>query len=194
MRVPMSWLRDIVQLPADVSARAVADRLISLGLEVETVNEVGSDLSGPLVIGRVASFDEEQHSNGKTIRWCQVDVGSADGELQGIVCGALNFIAGDYVVVALPGAVLPGGFEITARKTYGHVSDGMICSTRELGVGDDRAGIWVLAEDAGKPGDDAISALRLRDDVLDIAVTPDRGYALSMRGVARECAAAFDVD
>jgi len=190
----MSWLRDIVQLPADVSARAVADRLISLGLEVETVNEVGSDLSGPLVIGRVASFDEEQHSNGKTIRWCQVDVGSADGELQGIVCGALNFIAGDYVVVALPGAVLPGGFEITARKTYGHVSDGMICSTRELGVGDDRAGIWVLAEDAGKPGDDAISALRLRDDVLDIAVTPDRGYALSMRGVARECAAAFDVD
>src|SRR5205085_5320735 len=130
--------------------------------------------------GRVASFDEEQHSNGNTIRWCQVDVGSADGELQGIVCGALNFIAGDYVVVALPGAVLPGGFEITARKTHGHVSDGMICSTRELGIGEDHAGILVLAVDSAKPGDNPLDLLGMNDAVLDVAVTTDRGYCLSI--------------
>ena len=144
------------------------------------------------MLGRVASFEEESHSNGKTVRWCQVDVGE-HGQLRGIVCGARNFAIGDLVVVALPGASLPGGFAITSRKTYGHVSDGMICSPRELGVGDDHDGIWVLPGDAGAPGDDAIMALGLRDDVLDIAVTPDRGYALSMRGVARECAGVFGV-
>ncbi len=93
---------------------------------------------------------------------------------------------------SLPGAVLPGGFAIAARKTYGHTSDGMICSVRELGVGDEHDGILVL--DAGaKVGADAVEQLALRDDVLDIAVTPDRGYCLSMRGVAREAATAFGV-
>ncbi|MCZ3389132.1 MAG: phenylalanine--tRNA ligase subunit beta [Actinomycetia bacterium] len=198
MRVPMSWLRDIVDLPAGVSAREVAERLVSVGLEVETVDHVGGDLAGPLVIGRVLTFVEEEHSNGKTVRWCRIDVGEhnesgADGvpDGRGIVCGARNFAQGDLVVVALPGAVLPGGFAIAARKTYGHVSDGMICSPSELGVGDDHDGIWILPKDVGTPGADAVGALGLRDDVLDIAVTPDRGYALSMRGVARETAAAF---
>ncbi len=200
MRVPMSWLRDIVDLPHDVTAREVAERLISVGLEVETVDHVGADLVGPLVLGRVLTFVEEEHSNGKTVRWCRVDVGGhneagMDGEPdgRGIVCGARNFAEGDLVVVALPGAVLPGGFAIAARKTYGHVSDGMICSPSELGVGDDHDGIWILPGDIGAAGADAVSALGLRDDVLDIAVTPDRGYALSMRGVARECAAAFEI-
>ena len=192
MRVPISWLRDLVELPREVSAREIADRLISVGLEVETVDTVGAEVNGPLVFGRVVSFEEESHSNGKSIRWCQVDVGEPGGP-RGIVCGAGNFAVDDLVVVALPGASLPGGFGITSRKTYGHVSDGMICSTRELGVGDDHDGIWVLPDDAGLPGDDAIAGVGLRDDVLDIAVTPDRGYALSMRGVARECAGAFGV-
>ncbi len=200
MRVSMSWLRDIVDLPADLSAREVAERLISIGLEVETVDHIGADLAGPLVLGRVQSFVEEEHSNGKTVRWCRVDVGEhnetgpegvPDG--RGIVCGARNFANGDLVVVALPGAVLPGGFAIAARKTYGHVSDGMICSPSELGVGDDHDGIWILPPDVGAPGEDAVGQLGLRDDVLDIAVTPDRGYALSMRGIARECAAAFSL-
>ena len=114
-------------------------------------------------------------------------------EPRGIVCGAHNFAAGDLVVVALPGAVLPGGFAITARKTYGHVSDGMICSARELGIGDDHDGILVLPADAAKPGDDALDVLGLRDAVLDIAVTTDRGYCLSIRGLAREAAAALGV-
>ena len=203
MRVPMSWLRELVDLPADVTAREIAERLIAVGLEVETVDHVGVELDGPLVLGRVLTFVEEEHSNGKTVRWCRVDVGEhneapSDGAPseqpgRGIVCGARNFAEGDLVVVALPGAVLPGGFAISARKTYGHVSDGMICSPSELGVGDDHDGIWVLPETSGSPGQSAVAALGLRDDVLDIAVTPDRGYALSLRGVARECAAAFDV-
>ncbi len=119
MRVPMSWLREHVALPASETARDVATRLIHAGLEVEQIEPAGEDVKGPLVVGRVAEFSEETHSNGKTIRWCQVDVG--EGAPRGIVCGARNFDAGDLVVVALPGAVLPGGFTISARKNYGHV-------------------------------------------------------------------------
>ena len=144
MRVPLSWLREHVALPEGETGRAVADRLLRAGLEVETVERIG-DLSGPVVVGRVLDFSDEAQKNGKTIRWCQVDVGT--GEPRGIVCGAANFRVGDLVVVALPGSVLSGGFAITARKIYGHVSDGMICSTRELGIGDDHDGILVLAPD-----------------------------------------------
>ena len=190
--------------PPEVTAREVAERLIAVGLEVETVDHVGAELAGPLVLGRVLTLVEEEHSNGKTVRWCRVDVGEhnespSDDAVnerpgRGIVCGARNFAEGDLVVVALPGAVLPGGFAISARKTYGHVSDGMICSPSELGVGDDHDGIWVLPGRQPEPLVRVRSAaLGLRDDVLDIAVTPDRGYALSMRGVARECAGAFGV-
>ena len=191
MRVPMSWLREYAQIPAQVTVREVGDALVRVGLEVEQVEEPGSDLAGALVVGRAVSSEPETHSNGKTIRWCQVDVG--EEEPRGIVCGADNFAAGDLVVVALPGTVLPGGFAISARSTYGHVSDGMICSARELGIGDDHSGIIVLTPDEAKVGDDAAAVLHLRDGVLDLAVTPDRGYCLSIRGVAREAAAAFDV-
>ena len=191
MRVPMSWLREYVDLAPGESGREVAARLIRVGLEVETVDLAGDEVSGPLVVGRVLAFDAETHSNGKTIRWCQVDVGEA--EPRGIVCGAHNFTDGDLVVVALPGAVLSGGVEITARRTYGHVSDGMICSARELGLGEDHTGILVLRPDEGFPGDDATGVLHLRDEVLDIAVTPDRGYCLSMRGVALEVATAYGI-
>ncbi|NED98483.1 phenylalanine--tRNA ligase subunit beta [Phytoactinopolyspora alkaliphila] len=205
MRVPLSWLRDYVHLPAEIPSRDVATRLIRAGLEVETVHEAGSDVTGPVVIGRVLEFSEETHKNGKTVRWCSVDVGpehnvdrssesTVGAASRGVVCGARNFEAGDLVVVCLPGAVLPGGFAITARKTYGHVSDGMICSARELGLGEDHSGIMVLGPDEGEPGDDAIQVLHLRDDVLDIAVTPDRGYCLSVRGVAREVATAYGLE
>ncbi|MGH3444736.1 MAG: phenylalanine--tRNA ligase subunit beta, partial [Nocardioidaceae bacterium] len=137
--------------------------------------------------------------NGKTINWCTVDVGDSNGtgEAQGIVCGAHNFAVGDLVVVVLPGGVLPGPagpVEISARKTYGHVSAGMICSARELGLGDDHAGIVVLPAAAGLPGDDAFTLLHLRDDVIEMEINPDRAYALSIRGVAREVAIGFDVD
>ena len=187
MRVPLTWLREYVELPADVSARDLASRLTLAGLEVETVDELGSDLTGPIVFGRVLEIEELSWFK-KPIRFCKVDVGQANGtgEPQEIVCGARNFAEGDLVVVSLPGAELPGGFRIGARKTYGRMSAGMICSATELGLWEDHTGIVVLPEGFAEIGADAIATLGLREDVLDIAVTPDRGYALSMRGVARD--------
>ncbi|MGI5414728.1 phenylalanine--tRNA ligase subunit beta [Actinomadura luteofluorescens] len=193
MRAPLSWLREYVELPADVTGRALAAELIAAGLEVETVERAGADITGPLVVGEVLEI-EELTGFKKPIRHCRVNVGDANGtgEPQSIVCGATNFAVGDRVVVVLPGGVLPGGFEIGARKTYGRMSAGMICSVTELGIGDDHSGILVLPPDA-PVGADAIELLGLRDDVLDIAVTPDRGYALSIRGIAREAAIAYGV-
>jgi phenylalanyl-tRNA synthetase beta chain len=190
MRAPMSWLAEHVDLPHGITPRELADAVIRTGMEVESVELGAEGLSEPLVVGRVLSFEDEPQKNGKSIRWCQVEVG--EDAPRGIVCGAHNFAAGDLVVVALPGATLPGGFAISARKTYGHVSDGMICSTRELGIGDDHAGILVLPADAAKPGDDPLALLGMDDAVLDVAVTTDRGYCLSIRGLAREAAAALD--
>jgi phenylalanyl-tRNA synthetase beta chain len=190
MRAPLSWLREFAALPADLTGRQLGEGLIRAGLEVETVDRAGSDVSGPLVIGTVLSYEVEKHSNGKKIRWCQVDVG--ESEPRGIVCGAHNFEVGGSVVVALPGSTLTVG-PISSRKTYGHVSDGMICSAKELGLGDDHTGILVLTEPDLTPGQDAAPVLHLRDDVLDIAVTPDRGYCLSIRGLARESGQALGV-
>jgi phenylalanyl-tRNA synthetase beta chain len=116
------------------------------------------------------------------------------------VCGAHNFVEGDLVVVSLPGTVLPAlakfipGGEIAARKTYGHVSDGMICSSAELGLAGDASGIIVLDADSATPGDDAIVLLGLGGEVLDLEVNPDRGYALSMRGVGRDTALAYGLE
>ena len=193
MRVPLSWLREYVDLPDGLSTEDLARRLTALGLKLESLERPGHDISGPLVIGRVLTMEAEPQKNGKTINWCTVDVGDANGtgEPQGIVCGAHNFRPGDLVVVVLPGGVLPGGFEISARKTYGHVSAGMICSARELGLGDDHDGIIVLPADAGEPGQDVFDLLHLRDEVIEFEINPDRAYALSMRGVAREAALAI---
>jgi phenylalanyl-tRNA synthetase beta chain len=195
MKAPLSWLREYAALPGDLDGRTLADALIRAGLEVETVEQVGADVTGPLVIGKVLAYEVEVHSNGKSIRWCQVHVGRHNDSSgsRSVVCGAHNFEVGDVVVVALPGAVLPGGFGISARKTYGHVSDGMICSAKELGLGDDHTGILVLDDPDLEPGSDAAPILHLREEILDIAVTPDRGYCLSIRGIARESAQALGV-
>ncbi|MEU5395278.1 phenylalanine--tRNA ligase subunit beta [Streptomyces tibetensis] len=192
MRVPLSWLREYVDLPETETGRDVQAKLISAGLEVETVEQLGADLKGPLVVGRVATIEELTEFK-KPIRFCTVDVGQANGtgEPQEIVCGARNFAVGDKVVVALPGAVLPGDFQIAERKTYGKMSRGMICSSDELNMGDDGTkGIIVLPPET-EIGKDAVELLELVDEVLDIAVTPDRGYCLSLRGVARETAIAY---
>ncbi|MFD6997126.1 phenylalanine--tRNA ligase subunit beta [Streptomyces mirabilis] len=192
MRVPLSWLREYVDLPATETGRDVQAKLISAGLEVETVEQLGADLKGPLVVGQVQSIEELEGFK-KPIRFCLVDVGTANGtgELQEIVCGARNFAVGDKVVVVLPGAVLPGNFAIAARQTYGKTSHGMICSGDELGMGDDGSGGIIVLPPEVEVATDAIELLQLVDEVLDIAVTPDRGYALSMRGVAREAAIAY---
>ncbi|MGN6273687.1 MAG: phenylalanine--tRNA ligase subunit beta [Protaetiibacter sp.] len=184
MRVPISWLGEWVDLPEDVTLEHLHAALVKVGLEEEDTHGVA--LTGPIVVGRVLEVSPEPQSNGKTINWCQVDVG--DGEPRGIVCGAHNFSAGDKVVVTLPGAVLPGPFPIAARKTYGHVSDGMIASARELGMGEEHDGILRLADlgiDA-EVGTDAIALLGLDDAAVEVNVTPDRGYAFSIRGIARE--------
>ena len=186
MRVPISWLREFVDVPLDVTPEDVHAALVSVGFEEETIHRFG--LSGPIVVGRVLEFTPEPQTNGKTINWCQVDVG--DAEPRGIVCGAHNFIVGDKVVVTLPGAILPGPFPIAARTTYGHVSDGMIASARELGLGEEHDGILRLASLGLDPevGADATALLGLDDWAVEINVTPDRGYAFSIRGVAREYA------
>ncbi|MFS8203671.1 phenylalanine--tRNA ligase subunit beta [Streptomyces sp. CWNU-52B] len=195
MRVPLSWLREYVDLPATETGRDVQAKLVSAGLEVERVEQLGADLKGPLVVGRVLTIEELEGFK-KPIRFCTVDVGTANGtgEPQEIVCGARNFAVGDKVVVVLPGAVLPGDFAIAARKTYGHTSQGMICSGDELGMGDDGSGGIIVLPPEHEVGTDAVELLELVDEVLDIAVTPDRGYALSMRGVARETATAYGLD
>ncbi|MDQ1597661.1 MAG: phenylalanyl-tRNA synthetase beta chain [Microbacteriaceae bacterium] len=195
MRIPISWLREFVDVPDDVTPEDVLAALVSVGFEEEAVHRF--DLTGPIVVGEVLEFVPEPQSNGKTINWCQVRVApdgglAADGgaAVRGIVCGAHNFVTGDKVVVSLPGAVLPGPFPIAARKTYGHVSDGMIASARELGLGEEHDGILRLASLGLDPevGTDATVLLGLDDWAVEINVTPDRGYALSMRGVAREYA------
>ncbi|PYI37373.1 phenylalanine--tRNA ligase subunit beta [Arthrobacter psychrolactophilus] len=206
MRIPLTWLRDYAQVPAGATAEDVMTDLVKVGFEEEDVHRPLDEISGPVVVGQVLSLEKEPQSNGKTINWCTVRVVPEGAEqtltidgidpsgVQGIVCGAHNFVVGDKVVVTLPGAVLPGDFRITPRKTYGHVSAGMIASVRELGIGDDHDGILVLSTLGLDPelGTDALELLGLRDEAAEINVTPDRGYAFSIRGVAREYAHATD--
>ena len=199
MRIPLSWLAEHVALPAGATPEQVHADLVRVGFEEESIRRF--EATGPIVVGEVLSRDPEPQANGKTINWCQVRVApegqrAADGgeDVRGIVCGAHNFEVGDKVVVTLPGAVRPGDFKITPRMTYGHVSDGMFASAKELALGEDHAGIIVLsrlgfsAENGNDPasGADALELLGMRDSAVEINVTPDRGYAFSVRGVARE--------
>ncbi|TDK27004.1 phenylalanine--tRNA ligase subunit beta [Arthrobacter crusticola] len=202
MRIPLSWLREFAAVPADATAEGVLADLVTVGFEEEAVHRPVDELKGPIVVGQVLSIVKEPQSNGKTINWCQVRVVPEGAEqtltgegidpsgVQGIVCGAHNFAEGDKVVMTLPGALLPGNFAITPRKTYGHLSAGMIASVRELGIGEDHDGILVLSTLGLDPevGSDALELLGLYDEAAEINVTPDRGYAFSLRGVAREYA------
>ncbi|MFF0148852.1 phenylalanyl-tRNA synthetase beta subunit [Amycolatopsis sulphurea] len=214
MRVPVSWLTEHLDVGAEVTPQDLADAFVRIGIEVDELSGLGP-VTGPLVVGRVAEI-EELTGFKKPVRFCRVEVGEQpdpepeeseeddeDGPIEnegphgiktrGIVCGASNFAEGDLVVVALPGAVLPGDFAIAARSTYGKVSDGMICSAKELGLGEDHTGILVLPPGAAIPGDEARELLGLDDHVIEVTPTPDRGYALSVRGLARELSTALDV-
>jgi phenylalanyl-tRNA synthetase beta chain len=193
MRIPYSWLRDTIRAGApgwDVSADELEQTFIRIGHEVEEIIPIGP-VSGPLTIGRVASIEELAEFK-KPIRAVKVDVG--EPELRDIVCGATNFVVGDLVVVALPGTTLPGDFTIASRTTYGRLSDGMICSSAEMHLGVDHSGILVLPEGTAEPGTPAADVLGLDDVVFHLAITPDRGYCLSVRGLAREIACAYDLD
>ena len=194
MRVAQSWLTEILQRANDdwsVTPAELDAGFVRVGLEVEGRPETLPEITGPLTIGRVSSIEELEGFK-KPIRFCLVDVGG--DEPQQIVCGARNFATGDLVVVALPGTVLPGGFEIGRRKTYGKPSEGMICSASELGIGSDHSGIIVLAPGTAEPGTPAGPVLGTDDTVFELNVTPDRGDCLSVRGLARELACGFDLD
>ncbi|MDD6461519.1 MAG: phenylalanine--tRNA ligase subunit beta [Bifidobacteriaceae bacterium] len=198
--IDIDWLRSHVAVPQDETYAQLAKDLVRVGLEEEEIHT--SSVTGPIVVGYVVDATPEPQKNGKIINWCHVDVGDKYNETdengnkvpRGIVCGAPNMRAGEKVVVTLPGAVLPGDFQIQPRKTYGHISNGMCASERELGLGSDHNGIILLSErgytqeeyDAIKPGDDAIKLLHMDEPLLEINITPDRGYAFSYRGVARE--------
>ncbi|HEY2196617.1 MAG TPA: phenylalanine--tRNA ligase subunit beta [Mycobacterium sp.] len=193
MRVPYSWLREVVSAGApgwDVKPADLEQALIRIGHEVEEIITLGP-VDGPLTVGRVGSIEELTEFK-KPIRVCTVDVG--EDKPREIVCGATNFAVGDLVVVALPGTTLPGGFNIVARKTYGHTSDGMICSAAELGLATDHSGILVLPPGTAEPGASGAQVLGLDDVIFDVAITPDRGYCMSVRGLAREIACAYDLD
>lgn len=193
MRIPYSWLRETLIAGApgfDITAEELEQALLRIGHEVEGVHTLGP-VTGPLTVGRVAEIEELTEFK-KPIRACRVDVGEPD--LRDIVCGATNFAVGDLVVVALPGAVLPGDFTIATRKTYGRTSDGMICSASELRLSTDHSGILVLPARTAQPGADAHEVLGLDDVVYELAITPDRGYCMSVRGLARDLACALDLD
>jgi phenylalanyl-tRNA synthetase beta chain len=190
MRAPLSWIKEFVDIPAAVTPEQISDGLIRVGFEVEEIIKQGADLTGPLKFAKVLSIEEITEFK-KPIRYVGLDCG--EGQTRFVICGATNFAVGDVVVAALPGAVLPGDFKIGARETYGKTSNGMICSGRELGISDDHAGIMVFGEDEVTIGADAIDALQINDVIFDIAVNPDRGYALSIRGVAREVAGSLNL-
>ncbi|MGC5023138.1 phenylalanine--tRNA ligase subunit beta [Tsukamurella sp. DT100] len=192
MRVAQSWLTEILRRDTPdwgVTADELDAGFVRVGFEVEELDSLDT-VTGPLKIGRVVAIEELTNFR-KPIRFCQVDVGEA--EPRDIVCGARNFAEGDLIVAALPGAVLPGGFAIATRQTYDHTSDGMICSVSELGLGTDHSGILVLPAGTAEPGDDAKQVLGMDDTVIELNVTPDRGYAFSVRGLARELACGYDL-
>ena len=191
MRVPLSWLLTHVDL-AQPDAWDIARRLTDAGLKVEHIDVTGADIEN-VVVARVLEIEELTNFK-KPIRWVTLSDGKDQRQ---VICGATNFVVNDVVAYARPPATLPGGFVVERRTAYGHDSDGMICSARELGMGDDHTGIIVLGngEDPDFPlGTDVVAALGLRDTVLELGVNPDRGYALSIRGIAREVATAYGVD
>jgi phenylalanyl-tRNA synthetase beta chain len=182
MRVPLSWLREFT--PIEAPPAEIADALDRLGLEVEQIEEPGRDVTG-VVVGRI--LDVAPHPGADRIRLADVDFG--EGQLR-VVCGAPNIHPGMVAPFARVGAVLPGGLRIEKRKIRGVVSEGMLCSARELGLGDDHSGILALPADAPL-GTDVREVLGLDDVVFDLSITPNRPDAMGVVGVARELAAHF---
>src|SRR5579862_4933535 len=182
MRAPLSWIRDFT--PVDAPVADIADALNQLGLEVEAIEEPGREIGG-VVAARILAV--LPHPDADRIRLADVDAG--DGPVR-VVCGAPNIEAGMLVPFARVGAQLPGDFTIERRKIRGQTSEGMLCSARELGLGDDHAGILELPADAAL-GTDVREVLGLDDVVFDLAITPNRPDAMGIIGVARELAAHF---
>ncbi len=182
MRVPLSWLRDYVDI--SLSPRELADELTMRGMEVDSVETAGADWTD-VVVGRL--MEVQRHPNADTLWFTRVDVGPAGGQLD-IVCGAQNIEPGQLVPTALVGALLPGDRRIERSKIRGVVSDGMLCSPIELGLGGDADGILILGTADEHPIGTPLADI-VGETVLDVDVKPNRGDALSMVGLAREIAA-----
>ena len=184
MRAPLSWIREFT--PVKKTPEEIADALNQLGLEVEAIDEPGRDING-VIIARI--LDVVPHPDADRIRLADIDFG--DGRQLRVVCGAPNIEAGMVVPFAQVGAVLPGDFKIEKRKIRGVVSEGMLCSARELGLGDDHGGILDAARRRTELGADVREVLGLNDVVFDLAITPNRPDAMGVVGVARELVGAL---
>ncbi len=185
MKISLNWLKDYVSL--DAAVEEINRAITFLGFEVEQVIRTGAPQLTHVVVGEILTRD--RHPNADKLSVCTVDVGPAGG-VKTIVCGAHNCDAGCRVLVALPGAVLPGNFAIKQSKIRGQESDGMMCSPDEIGMGSDHSGLLILE---GRPalGTPMNEALPPGDTVFDIEITPNRPDALSHLGIARELAAWF---
>ena len=180
MQVSLKWLRDYVDV--ELSAEELAERLTMAGLEVDSLHEIAPSFSG-ICVARIVSC--KPHPNAEKLSLCEVTTQKATYP---VVCGARNIKVGDVVPLAPVGAILPGGDTIRSSKIRGEVSEGMLCSEEELGIGTDASGIMLLPPDLPL-GKELADVLNLRDTVLDIGVTPNRSDCLSMVGIAREVAA-----
>ncbi|HOP40828.1 MAG TPA: phenylalanine--tRNA ligase subunit beta, partial [Geobacteraceae bacterium] len=183
MIVTYTWLKEFVDF--DLSPEALADLLTMIGLEVEGIRRVGADMDD-VVVAKVV--EKAQHPNADKLSLCRVDNGT---ETVSIVCGAQNFKVGDTVALAQIGAVLPGDFKIKRSKIRGCESCGMLCSEKELGLSDESAGIMILSSDLPL-GTPIFDALRLKDVIFEIGLTPNRADCLSVIGIAREIAAVLE--
>jgi phenylalanyl-tRNA synthetase beta chain len=185
MRAPLSWIREFT--PVDAPVPDLIDALNQLGLEVDGVERPGEEITG-VIAARVLGVVKHPDADNLSL----VDVTTGSGETR-VVCGASNVVPGMVVPYAPSGATLPGGLTLERRKIRGQVSDGMLCSAKELGVGDDHAGILSLDEQA-ELGLDVRELLGLDDVIFDLAITPNRPDAMCIVGVARELAAHFKLD
>ena len=188
MKISYNWLKNYIDLdPVEHSAEVLQEVLPLLGFDIEEIEKLGPPQLNNVVVGQVLDF--EQHPDADRLRCCKVSTGK-EGEVHDIVCGAKNFAQGDHVMVALPGAVLPGNFKIKASKLRGQPSAGMMCSSKELQVGQDHDGIMILDQNIalGTPVNDLYTD---GDTVLNLEITPNRVDVLSHIGVARELSARF---
>lgn len=185
MKVLLSWLKDYIDI--NETPERIADALNMSGLEVEEIIQPGKNLNN-VVVGKILSRDP--HPDAEKLSLCSVDVNR--GQPLQIVCGANNMKAGDKVPVALIGARLPSGFEISKAKIRGIESSGMMCSKKELGISEEHGGLYILDENA-EIGQNIVNALNLDDVIFEISITPNRGDALSHLGIARELSAIFNL-
>jgi phenylalanyl-tRNA synthetase beta chain len=189
MNISLNWLK--TYLPdLDKTPEEIDEALTLVGFEVDAIEHKGLPLLEKVVVGEVLT--KEQHPNADRLSVCSVNVGDSENPA-GIVCGAKNFKVGDRVPVATVGAELPGGFKIEKAKLRGVDSAGMMCSARELGLGDDHAGLYILEDrpEIGTPINDVFPG---GDIVFDVEITPNRPDCLSHIGLARELSAHFDLE